>query len=382
MKHWDIFCKIVDNFGDIGVCWRLARQLNTEHNITIRLWIDDLTIAQKLIPALDLTQSKQTIENITIYAWHKDTVFNEPVDESLAHASEAEAVIEAFGCELPAAYLNNMQPRTIWVNLEYLSAEPWVEDFHARNSKCGNLTRHFFFPGFNMGTGGLLREHNIVKENQEITEHAEHFLKHLNLDDDSRLKVSLFCYPHASIKDLLNVMAESNIAIDCLMPMSNIMPKVADFFNISSIKVGDTLSNGNLRLQVLPFLSQTDYDKLLAACDINFVRGEDSWIRAIWAGKPLIWQPYRQTEDTHITKLKAFLDLFYANCEEAAKQSIYEIQNAWASGEISASLWINYLQQLSILKVHTLQQSKSLAMQSDLATNLVIFIEKLHHNKI
>ena len=24
---WDIFCSVVDNFGDIGVTWRLARQL-------------------------------------------------------------------------------------------------------------------------------------------------------------------------------------------------------------------------------------------------------------------------------------------------------------------------------------------------------------------
>jgi hypothetical protein len=22
--HWDIFCRVIDNFGDIGVCWRLA----------------------------------------------------------------------------------------------------------------------------------------------------------------------------------------------------------------------------------------------------------------------------------------------------------------------------------------------------------------------
>ncbi len=38
----DIFCAVVDNYGDIGVCWRLARQLAHEHGMTVRLWVDDL----------------------------------------------------------------------------------------------------------------------------------------------------------------------------------------------------------------------------------------------------------------------------------------------------------------------------------------------------
>ncbi len=378
MKRWDIFCKIVDNFGDVGVCWRLAKQLEAEHGISIRLWIDDLNVARQLIPALDTSKRIQLIDHITIAIWDENTRFEQAAD----------AVIEAFGCELPPDYMALMQADNIWINLEYLSAEPWVEGFHAQHSKRGNLTRHFFFPGFTEATGGLLREHDIVENSQKITSDKQQksdFFRQLNLnqdEDSAALKVSLFSYPHAPINDLLTAMADSTTSISCYVPATGILPKVAEFFGKVSLSAGDSLNRGNLSLHVLPFLSQADYNKLLASCDINFVRGEDSWIRAIWAGKPFIWQPYLQTEDTHLTKLKAFLDVFYANCEDAAQQATIAIHNAWTSAQISTSAWQDYLSNLSALHTFTAQQTSALALQPDLATNLVIYIEKLHHNKI
>lgn len=378
MKNYDIFCKIVDNFGDIGVCWRLAKQLDAEHGISIRLWIDDLNIARQLIPALDTTKRTQAIDNITIAIWDKNTRFEQA----------ANAVIEAFGCELPESYLALMQPDNIWINLEYLSAEAWVEGFHAKDSQRGKLTRHFFFPGFTEATGGLLREHDIVTNSQKIASDKQQksdFFQQLNLNPDENsavLKISLFSYPHAPISDLLTAMADSMTPISCYVPATGILPKVAEFFGKTSISAGDSLMRGSLAVHVLSFLSQDDYDRLLASCDINFVRGEDSWIRAIWAGKPFIWQPYLQTEDTHLVKLKAFLDVFYANCEEAAQQATIAMHNAWSSAQISMSTWQNYLDNISSVRTFTAQQTSALAAQTDLATNLVIYIEKLHHNKI
>ena len=378
MKRWDIFCKIVDNFGDIGVCWRLARQLEHEHGIHIQLWIDDLNIARQLIPSLDTAQRTQLIDNITITAWDADTTFDQAAD----------VVIEAFGCELPESYLALMQPDNIWINLEYLSAEPWVADFHARTSKRGHLTRHFFFPGFSQTTGGLLREHDVVENNQIIASSRvlqSDFFQRFNLtmdDDSATLKISLFSYPHAPISDLLSAAEDSAKKISCYVPATSILPKIAAFFGKESVATGDHLSRNNLNLHVLPFLSQADYDKLLASCDINFVRGEDSWIRAIWAGKPFIWQPYLQTEDTHLIKLKAFLDVFYSGCEDGAQQATIAMHNAWASEQMTVSTWQDYLNNISTLKTFTAQQASALASQPDLATNLVIYIEKSHHNKI
>jgi len=297
-------------------------------------------------------------------------------------------VIEAFGCELPADYQALMQPESIWINLEYLSAELWVEGFHARNSKHGMLTRHFFFPGFTEATGGLLREHGIVEKNQKMASSKQlqsSFFRQLNLPaiaDDASLKVSLFSYPHAPISELLSAMADAGTAITCHVPATSILPKIAHFFGKDSVSAGDFLNRGSLNLHVLPFLSQPDYDSLLAICDINFVRGEDSWIRAIWAGKPFIWQPYWQTEDTHITKLKAFLALYYTGCDQTLKPVIDAMHYGWASSEIAPSAWQHYTGNISRLKTFTSGQAKTMAAQTDLATNLVIFIEKLQHNKI
>ena len=148
---WDIFCRIVDNFGDIGVCWRLAKQLHAEHGLDIRLWVDDLSAAQKIIPQLDVYLNQQVIDEITILKWHAEADF----------LTAADVVIEAFACELPAVYIKAMaQKKSKWVNLEYLSAESWVADFHAKPSPQANgLIRYFYFPGFNENTGGLAQLH-------------------------------------------------------------------------------------------------------------------------------------------------------------------------------------------------------------------------------
>lgn len=365
MKHWDIFCKIIDNFGDIGVCWRLAKQLQSEHHLQVRLWVDDLNVAKQLIPALDISLPTQTIQQVTISRWDKNSDFNQTAD----------VVIESFACELPAKYLANMAKEAIWINLEYLSAETWVENFHQGSSINQGVRRYFFFPGFTDATGGLLRESHLLNKRLRekiITLHGTH----------NALKVSLFCYPHAPVHSLLEAMATTNQAIDCFVPATSLLPKIAAFFAKDSLKAGDSATLGNLTLHVLPFLSQDDYDQLLAHCDINFVRGEDSWIRAIWAGKPFIWQPYQQSEETHLTKLAAFLDLFYADCQPEALDAVTGIHQAWTTNNFSLSDWQTYLSHLNDIKDFTAQRRNQLALQTDLSTNLLIFSEKITNPSI
>ena len=361
LKRWDIFCKIVDNFGDIGVCWRLARQLQSEHGLQIRLWIDDLGAAQKIISDLNIAKSSQVCDKITILKW---PIADKEYEADFSKA--AEVVIEAFACGLPPAYLAAMaQQQSKWINLEYLSAESWVADFHAKPSPQTNgLTRYFYFPGFTDATGGLIRERDILGRRYNKSR-----------SDLDALKVSLFCYPHAPIHNLLTAMAESNQPINCYVPASSILPQIASFFGKETMVVGDYLSQKNLHVYALPFLSQTDYDALLRDCDINFVRGEDSWVRAIWAGKPFIWQPYFQDENAHIKKLNAFLDLFYAASDAA--QVVCETHSAWVLGQLSNEVWQSYLDNLSAINAFTCQQSNKLAKLDNLAAKLVIFCNKI-----
>src|SRR5436190_18143119 len=122
-QRFDIFCKVVDNFGDAGVSWRLARQLVREHDIAVTLWIDALASLAKIAPDVDRVRDDQVHAGVRIRAW----------TEPFCHFDLPDVVIEAFGCGLPQAYLDAMvaAPRPpVWINLEYLSAEPWVESAH------------------------------------------------------------------------------------------------------------------------------------------------------------------------------------------------------------------------------------------------------------
>lgn len=355
-KRWDIFCKVVDNFGDIGVCWRLARQLQTEHAIDVRLWVDDFQVAQRLIPTLDRTAKIQQIEGVYVGHWHALADFS----------GTADVVIEAFSCGLPETYQSAMQSKqTKWVNLEYLSAEPWVESFHAQFSPQANgLVRHFYFPGFTAATGGLIREHDLP-------------LPDLAERTNSTYYVSLFCYPHAPIRHLLQMMATGNQTIHCYVPATTILPLVAEFLGLDNLQVGQIVRQGSLTIEVLPFLSQPNYDQLLARCDINFVRGEDSWVRAIWAGKPFIWQPYQQEDAAHLPKLNAFLAQHYQAMPVSQREVVDAMHLAWLDASFQPAVWERYISSWSAIALTTQQASHALCMQQDLASKLVIFCNNL-----
>jgi hypothetical protein len=155
--RWDIFCTVIDNYGDIGIAWRLARGLAREHGLDVRLWVDDLQAFRHIWPAIDPSADAQSCEGVTVCAWR--TPFGAP--------EPAQVVIDAFGCALPDAYLDAMSaqsPPPVWINLEYLSAEPWVAEHHGLPSPHPRLplTRYFFFPGYTADTGGLLAEADLA----------------------------------------------------------------------------------------------------------------------------------------------------------------------------------------------------------------------------
>src|SRR5258708_10135697 len=101
MQHWDIFCTVIDNYGDIGTCWRLAQQLADEHEADVRLWVDNLDRFASLCPAISPDAARQHIGKIEIRHWEPD----------LPIVDAADVVIEAFACELPASYVAAMARR-------------------------------------------------------------------------------------------------------------------------------------------------------------------------------------------------------------------------------------------------------------------------------
>ncbi|MEQ1815316.1 MAG: elongation factor P maturation arginine rhamnosyltransferase EarP [Nitrosomonas sp.] len=373
-RQWDIFCTIIDNFGDIGVCWRLARQLTQDHHQVVRLWVDDLTSFSYIAPDVNPEIQQQVVQGVEICHWQCISVEVEP----------AEVVIEAFACELPDVYVAALLQRKkqpVWINLEYLSAEPWVVQCHGLPSPHPRLpiVKTFFFPGFVQGTGGLLCEKNLIALRSAFSPTAERaFLQRKGLlkRKPGEIRISLFCYDTAPVTKLIRVLSESSKRILLIVPEGSVAGSIASLLNNPSSRTEKLIQYGQLTVQIIPFMEQADYDLLLWSCDFNFVRGEDSFVRAQWAGSPFVWNIYPQAEGAHWKKLDAFLDLYTANMPEEMADAVREIWTCWNGRyEINSAIWLNYFFFREALTEHNKDWVKQLLKQDDLASSLAQFAE-------
>ncbi|MCK9284707.1 MAG: elongation factor P maturation arginine rhamnosyltransferase EarP [Rhodocyclaceae bacterium] len=368
-QRWDIFCAVVDNYGDIGICWRLARQLAVQHRLAVRLWVDDLRPLARLHPAADAAAARQTLSGVEVRRW--PAIFPSASGDDIA-----DVVVEAFACELPPAYLEAMAQRSpppLWINLEYLSAEPWVGGCHRMHSPHPRLplTKHFFFPGFTQETGGLLREADYDARRSAFD--AAAFRRQLGLPAVAgELAVSLFGYENEEVSGLLTAWVGGVRPIRCLLPEGRLLPQVAAFFGVSAAVPGSHWRQGSLDVHVLPFLPQPDYDELLWSCDLNFVRGEDSFVRAQWAQRPFVWHIYPQQSDHHQIKLEAFLDLWLKGVPAESAGPIRRFWKAWEGGGSEAA-WPGFAAVLPVLAAHSEAWAQRLLGQPDLAAQLVSF---------
>jgi hypothetical protein len=331
-ERWDVFCKVVDNYGDAGVAWRLARQLAGEHGKMVRLWLGQLDVLAKLRPEIDPARDAQEVEGVEVLRWR--TQFS-PLEI-------ADVVVETFGCDPPEAYVLAMaqaKPRPRWINLEYLSAEKWVEGSHALPSPHPRLplVKHYFFPGFTRRTGGLLREQGLL-ERRDAFQAA--------LPKRPRLRASVFAYPSAPLDDLLK-------AFDATVPpVEPWVPGVTS-----------------------PFVAQDRYDEVLWSCDVNFVRGEDSFVRAQWAARPFVWHIYPQEQGAHWVKLAAFLALYTEGLGRDDAAAVTALWEAWNRGDGVAPAWRRYLERLEPIRAHARKWAAGLATRPDLTAAIVDFAD-------
>lgn len=377
-----LFCKVVDNFGDIGICWRLARQLQREHGIAVTLWVDDLHSFARICPGLDSGAELQQREGVAVRHWRgQDGVFGAP--------DVADIVIEFFACDIPPGYIEAMAlrtPRPVWLNLEGLSAEAWVDGCHrlpSTHPRLG-LVKHFFFPGFTAHTGGLLREAQLDAERArfQADPHASAaFLARFGVTaaELAATRVSLFCYPHAPVEALLGAWQQGDQALLCLVPEGVAGAAIAAFLDAPPV-AGAARTRGALTVRVLPFVAQPDYDRLLWACDVNFVRGEDSFVRAQWAARPFVWHIYPQDEALHHVKLRAFLQR-YAAPGDALDAAMLAWNAVPGQGAAWPALWQRLRADAAPLAAHALEWERSMLAHGDLAANLLQFVASLgQHN--
>ncbi len=352
--RWDIFCHVVDNFGDIGICWRLASQLAARQQ-SVRLWVDEPSALAWMAPA--------GCAGVQVLASSGADVAYEPGD----------VVIAAFGCQLPPKVLAAMvragqQRRRIvgWINLEYLSAEPYVAHSHGLASPvpggaAAGVHKWFFFPGFTADTGGLLREPDLLQRRLRFDRAA--WLASQGIAWAGEPVVSLFCYEPPVLGQWLDAMARSPRRLLVTDGRAGSALRGA----LAAMPASWNRDQA-LKISFLPPLSQVEFDHLLWAADANFVRGEDSLVRALWSGAALVWQAYAQSDAAHHAKLDAFLDWLQAPA------SLRRYHRIWNGIEIAPLPEIEMTQWRTVVEA---ARARLLA-QEDLVSRLLRFVaEKL-----
>ncbi len=354
---WDIFCRVIDNHGDTGVCWRRAAAVAARAH-AVRLWVDDASALGWMAP--------RGAPGVAVHAWPPQ---GGPVD----WPGPAEVVVEAFGCDLPDAFLHRMATRRpnppCWINLEYLSAEDYVERCHRLPSPQlsgpgQGLAKFFFYPGFTGSTGGLLREPGLTGLQAEFDAGAWLAARGWQRAPGERL-VSVFAYANPGFPELLRRLAGQPTCVLAAPGPSG--RAVAEFMAAEGAR------HPGLRFHPLPYLEQPDYDRLLWSCDLNLVRGEDSFVRAQWAAAPFLWQIYPQDDGAHAPKLRAFLGRFLAGAAPSLAGPVAAWHEWWAGlRDAPPAAW----PEPAAWAGQCARWRQALAGQDDLATQLIRFVSE------
>ncbi|MBR1612753.1 MAG: elongation factor P maturation arginine rhamnosyltransferase EarP [Succinivibrio sp.] len=277
----DVFCDVIDNYGDAGVCLRLCRDLCNK-KLQVRLFCNNLSALSKIKNSKD-----DDIDNLSIYKWPSKKELENFVYES------SDVVIQAFSTRLPEIIFNKIkEKKSLVINLEYLTAERFADDCHKLPSFSDGYQSYFFFPGFTNKTGGVTIEDEFIKKlNKQIT----------------KTSVTLFSYENENIKDVVDSLKNLDFLIDIYIFEGRALNNFNNLYKKNMVP-GDNFKDKNICFIAKQMVSQDEYDELLINSYINLVRGEDSIVRAMLTGRPFLWHIYFQEENAHKDKINALFD--------------------------------------------------------------------------
>ena len=329
-----ILCRVVDNYGDIGFVYRLARELSSLSSIEktqIRLIVSDLKSfnAMALPPGISTSLAVQNYNGWKVIDWNACA-------EGKCEFTEQppKIILECFQCGRPEwldeILFSAQTTQTVQiVNVEYLTAEDWADDFHLLKSgtRSALVKKINFMPGFTKKTGGLVLDKNFVSCVHSKTTALECLKKYASkktvalIEDTNLFRVIAFSY-------------ERNF--------ENEARALSEFAKNSGRKVQVLLAPGlgnapfkkaaaafkNISVYDLEYLPQLAWDALLTLADFSFIRGEDSFSRACLSGIPFVWHAYPQEEEFQLVKAAAVLkrmEPFFS----AGNMSL--VKNVWLS---------------------------------------------------
>ncbi len=300
-----VLCKVVDNFGDIGVVFRLCRALSElKKNLEIRLVVSNLDSFAKISKGIDSTKTFQEFRGWKVFDWNDSALCKKEFSKN-----PPEFILECFQCGRPEwleelLFSPQFNLNVQIVNVEYLTAESWADDFHLLKSgtRSAKIKKINFMPGFTKKTGGLILDKNFMRCLSE-KKFALNLVKQnldkkiLSEDFSDSFKILIFSYPK-NFDFLASAIKEFSF-------LKKIIVFVASGAGADSAKI--SLKKFKVDFVCLPFMQQELWDAFLSLMDFSFVRGEDSFSRCCLLGNPFIWNIYPQEEEFHIVKLNAFL---------------------------------------------------------------------------
>ncbi len=309
LKTLDIFCEIIDNYGDIGVVYRTARELQKIFpDSKVRVFLNRLDEFKKINSQVK-ELPYQTIDEIEYITFAY-------VREKAEELSTSQVIIEAFGCKIPEEYMEIAYDNSeLLINLEYLSAEDWIEDFHLQSSPLGRgkLKKVFFMPGFTEKSGGIIADSNYLERIEKVLKNREFYREKYLQDIENREKKligTLFSY-EKNFTTLFEELKKLDREVVILALGEKTQESLREIFKKNSQGYfRNSLKYGKIEIKFMDFLNQEEYEELINIVDFNFVRGEDSFIRAVLTGKPYMWHIYCQEDYAHMDKIVGFLDKY------------------------------------------------------------------------
>ena len=340
----DIFCEVIDNYGDVGVAYRLAREL------------------KRIYPNKELRFIINQTEELNLIKKNDDIIV---IDYKDVHKIEqpADLIIETFACNIPEIYMNKaLKTSKLMINLEYFSSEDWVDDFHLQESFLGgNLKKYFFIPGLSEKSGGIILDKEFLDRKNKVQENREYYLKQFNINEKYDLIISVFSY-EKNFDNFLKTLQKLDKKVLLLLLSEKTQKNFIKYFDNNDYY-------DKIKAVKLPFFTYDKYEKLLALCDINLVRGEDSFVRALLLAKPFLWHIYPQDENTHIIKLESFLEKYCPNNKE--------LKETFINYNINKDDFSYFFKNLDEIKIYNEKYSDYLIKNCNLIDKLINFIEKI-----
>lgn len=358
-----LICKVVDNFGDIGVVFRLANRLNLllskskSQNNKINLIVDDLQSFKKICNKVDLYSASQNINGINVFHMNNYDFCHEYFSKN--DGKELGTVVECFQCGRPdwmeKILFEEKLNRTVHtIMLDYLTAEDYAQDFHCLKSltRSAKVTKVNFMPGFTEKTGGLT-----------IDDEWETLQKR-----NKNGPVLIFTYER-DWTGLAQALSSFNKKV--LLAQG----RGKESFELCARQLCD--------LQVLDFMDQYQWDKMMKSCSVLFIRGEESMSRACLSGIPFVWHAYPQSDEYQLVKVKALLSRMK---EYFNQQQFSIIEKVWIDfnsdeAQLPSCVLKNdveaFLNAADDLEDGFNMFAKDLRKNGDLGANLMTFIEKI-----